>query len=125
MSKFIADMNRSDVENTLINRLYNRIIESKNDDLSAKTIADLYRLAYSKMDYLLSRGIEETSSIRWSGASTLTGVIVANENIEELLDKFEQGLEEQEQNCVLGHIHIANCGRRKREREREKDFIFH
>lgn len=124
MSKLIKEMNQSEVENALINRLYTRMIDPSNEHNTKKNIGDIYRLAYLKMDHLLSRGMHETSTIRWSGTSALTAVIVANENIEDLLDKFER---EEEQAIVLGHIHIANCGRKERRwrnEEGKENFFF-
>jgi hypothetical protein len=91
MSKFLKDMNSSESEEALINRLYTRMIDPLNNNGDVKDIEDIYRLAYLKMDHLLSRGMHETSSIRWSGASAFTAVIVVKDNIEEL-------------------IHVANCG---------------
>lgn len=109
MSKFIKDLNNSDVEQALINRLYTRMIDPKNDHSDIKNISDIYRLAYLKMDHLLSRGIHETSSVRWSGTSAFTGVIVANDKIEDLSVNLDD--EENSKNpIILGHIHIANCG---------------
>ena len=110
MSKLLKDMNISEAEEALINRLYTRMIDPLNDKCNIKEIGDAYRLSYLKMDHLLSRGIHETSSIRWSGASALTAVIVANDKIEELLVSLEED-DEGKTPIVLGHIHVANCGK--------------
>ncbi|CAF2637547.1 unnamed protein product [Rotaria sp. Silwood2] len=110
MSKLINDMNSSEAEQALINRLYTSMIDPSSDHCNIKTINDVYRLAYLKMDHLLSRGIHETSSVRWSGASAFTAVVVANDNIEELLINLEDDNDEKQGHPVLGHIHVANCG---------------
>ncbi|CAF1119477.1 unnamed protein product [Rotaria sordida] len=111
MSKLINDMNSSEAEQTLINRLYTSMIDPSSDHCHIKNIGDVYRLAYLKMDHLLSRGIHETSSVRWSGTSAFTAVIVANDKIEELLVDLENDNDDEKQDhIVLGHIHVANCG---------------
>ncbi len=110
MSKLIKDLNSSEVEEALINRLYTRMIDPLNNNCNIKDIGDVYRLAYLKMDHLLSRGIHETSNIRWSGTSVFTGVIVANDKIEEFLVDLEED-NEIKIPINFGHIHIANCGK--------------
>ncbi len=109
MSKLIKDMNSSEAEEALINRLYTRLVDSSNNHDNRNNIGDAYRSAYLKMDNLLSRGINETSSIRWSGTSVFTAVIVVNDRIEELLAEFEED-HQGKSSINLGHIHIANCG---------------
>jgi hypothetical protein len=111
MSKFLKDMNSSESEEALINRLYSRMIDPLNNNGDVKDIEDIYRLAYLKMDHLLSRGMHETSSIRWSGASAFTAVIVVKDNIEELLIDYEEHDDDERKTpVVLGQIHVANCG---------------
>jgi serine/threonine protein phosphatase PrpC len=109
MSKLIKDMNSSEVEEALINRLYTRMINPLNNNINVKDIGDVYHSAYLKMDHLLSRGMHETSSIRWSGTSVFTAVIVANDKIEDLLVDLED--ENEKIPIIFGHIHIANCGK--------------
>lgn len=114
MAKFVKDMQSTDVEQTLINRLYSRMIDPSNSTHSSmEDIADVYRLAYSKMDYLLSRGMHETSGVRWSGTSTLTAVIVTNEHIDEMVVNLDNEIDET-MPLVFGHIHVANCGQSHR-----------
>jgi serine/threonine protein phosphatase PrpC len=103
MSKLIDEMNSSDIEETLINRLYTRMVDPKNTNPRIKNIADVFRYSYLKMDHLLTRGIHETSSIRWSGTSAFTAVIVANDKIEDE--------RRDNQPISFGQIHVANCGR--------------
>lgn len=110
MSKIIKDLNSSETEEALINRLYNRMINS-SDNHNIKDIGDIYRTAYLKMDHLLSRGIHETSSIRWSGTSAFTAVIATNDKIEDLLVDLDEEDENRKTPIVFGHIHIANCGK--------------
>ena len=113
MSKLLKDMNNSDTEEALINRLYTCMIDPLNNNYDIKDIGDVYRLAYLKMDHLLSRGMHETSSIRWSGTSSFTAVIVVNDNIEELLGDLEEEDDDDDERkppVTLGHIHVANCG---------------
>jgi len=102
-------MNNSEVEEALINRLYTRMIDSKTTNYHIKDIGDVYRSAYLKMDHLLTRGIHETSSVRWSGTSALTAVIVANDKIEDLLVDLDDDAKEKTP-IVFGQIHVANCG---------------
>ncbi|CAF3506710.1 unnamed protein product [Rotaria sp. Silwood1] len=89
MSKLINDINSSEAEQTLINRLYTRMVDTNSEYFNIKNIGDVYRLAYIKMDHLLLRGIHETSSVRWSGTSTFTAVVVVNDKIEDLLVDIE------------------------------------
>ena len=103
MSKLIDEMNSTDIEETLINRLYANMIDPKNTNSHIKNIGDVFRYAYLKMDHLLTRGIHETASTRWSGTSTFTAVIVANDKIEDESEK--------NQPISFGQIHVANCGR--------------
>ncbi|CAF4038127.1 unnamed protein product [Rotaria sp. Silwood1] len=113
ISKLINDINSSEVEQTLINHLYTCMIDPSNDHCNIKNIGDVYRLAYLKMDHLLSRGIHETSSVRWSGTSAFTAVIVANDKIDDLLVDLENNDDdddEKKSHMILGHIHVANCG---------------
>ncbi len=113
MSKLLKDMNNSDTEEALINRLYTCMIDPLNNNYDIKDIGDVYRLAYLKMDHLLSRGMHETSSVRWSGTSAFTAVIVVNDNIEELLGDLEEEDDDDDERkppVTLGHIHVANCG---------------
>ncbi|CAF3475985.1 unnamed protein product [Rotaria socialis] len=113
MSKLINEMNGTEAEETLINRLYARMVDPSSEFSSVKNIGDVYRLAYLKMDHLLSRGVNETSSVRWSGTSACTAVIVTNDNIDELLADLENDDNpdnEKKGRIALGHIHVANCG---------------
>jgi hypothetical protein len=109
MSKLINEMNNAEVEEALINRLYTRMIDPKTTNYHIKDIGDVYRSAYLKMDHLLTRGIHETSSVRWSGTSALTAVIVANDKIEDLLVDLDDDAKEKTP-IVFGQIHVANCG---------------
>lgn len=110
MSKLNSELTSTEVEEALINRLYARMIDPNNDNSHIKSIGDVYRCAYSKMDYLLSRGMHETSSVRWSGTSAFTAVIVANDKIDDLLVDTEDKQEEKA-SIVLGQMHVANCGK--------------
>jgi serine/threonine protein phosphatase PrpC len=111
ISKLIKDMNDSEAEESLINRLYTRMIDPLSKSAHIKDIGDVHRLAYLKMDHLLSRGIQETSSVRWSGTSAFTAVIVANDKIEELLVDVDEENNQGKTPIILGHIHVANCGK--------------
>ncbi|UJR31515.1 hypothetical protein I4U23_019004 [Adineta vaga] len=108
MSKLIQDLDSSEVDNSLINRLYTRMIDPLSNNYEIKDIGDVYHLSYLKMDHFLTRGLHETSKVRWSGTSTLTAVITMNDNIDESLLDLEEEKEETPVN--LGYIHIANCG---------------
>lgn len=107
-------MNSNESEEGLINRLYSRMIDPSNENSNVKTIGDAYRLAYLKMDHLLSRGMQEKSAVRWSGTSAFTGVVVANDKVEELITDLENDDDDDEKKShfVLGHIHVANCGKK-------------
>jgi hypothetical protein len=125
MAKFFKDMQSTDVDQTLINRLYARMIDPSNSThANMEDIADVYRLAYSKMDYLLSRGLHETSGVRWSGTSAFSAVIVANEHIDEMVVNLDNEIDEAVP-LVFGHIHVANCGQfRRRIAVAREDEIF-
>jgi len=110
ISKLFNDMNSSEAEEALINRLYTRMIDPLKSNCDINDIGDVYRLAYLKMDHLLSRGIHETSAVRWSGTSAFTAVIVLNDKIEESLLDLEED-NEGKTPITFGHIHVANCGK--------------
>ena len=115
MAKFVKGMQSTDADQKLINRLYSRMIDPSNKTHSTnEDIADVYRLAYSKMDYLLSRGLHETSGVRWSGTSAFTAVIVANEHIDEMVVNLDNDEIDDTVPLVFGHIHVANCGASRR-----------
>lgn len=117
LAKFLPQMKSSDAEQTLINRLYTRMIDpTKLSHETIENIGDAFRLSYSKMDYLLSRGLHETSPVRWSGTSALTAVVVANDNLEEFVMNEDEEKEENMQ-IAFGHIHIANCGKSKHDQQ--------
>ncbi|CAF1389988.1 unnamed protein product [Adineta steineri] len=109
MSKLLKDMNSSEVEDALINRLYTRMIDPLRNNSDIKDIGDVYPLAYLKMDHFLSRGMHETSSVRWSGTSALTAVVVLNDTIDESFVDLEE-YNDRNTSISLGQIHIANCG---------------
>jgi serine/threonine protein phosphatase PrpC len=112
MGKLHSDMNHADVEQTLINRLYKRLVDPLNSThANVDNVDDVFCLAYSKMDHLLSRGIHETSDVRWSGTSALTAVLVANDRINELIKNLENNTDDDTMSTTFGHIHVANCGR--------------
>ena len=126
MSKMNNEMNSSEVEEALINRLYTRMIDPSNKSNPNKNIGDVYRCAYAKMDYLLSRGMHETSGVRWSGTSAFTAVIVANDKIEDFSVELDNN-QEGKPPIVLGQIHVANCGKIQKQNVREtseKSFRF-
>ena len=106
-------MKSSDIDETLINRLYSRMIDpTKSSHETIEDISDAYRLSYSKMDYLLSRGLHETSPVRWSGTSALTAVLVANDHMEDfIISPEDEEKELEDMKITFGHIHVANCGR--------------
>jgi hypothetical protein len=108
MAKFSPNAKVSDTDEALINQLYRRMIDpfDQTHDKVADA-ASAYRLAYSKMDYLLSRGLGESSNVRWSGTSALTAVIAAHDH----LDAFLNGSTALDEKIALGQIHIANCGK--------------
>jgi hypothetical protein len=83
------------------------MIDPTNSNSHIKNIADVFRFAYLKMDHLLTRGMHETSSVRWSGTSALTAVIVANDKIKD----FDEDKREEKESISFGQIHIANCGK--------------
>ena len=68
---------------------------SEAEKRNIKLFKNGFKYAYSQMDKMLSRGRDETSQLRWSGATACTCVIENKIN--------EAGLSE-------GWIHIANCG---------------
>ena len=112
MAGLIESIQSVESEEALINRLYARMIQP-SEGIPRRDMGDVYRWAYSKMDYLLSRGIQETSSVRWSGTSAFTAVFLLNDRLEQLaIDVQEQGADVKP--IVLGHIHVANCGKRDR-----------
>ena len=103
-------MKSTDIEETLVNRIYARIIDPSNTTHEkVEEISEAFQLSFSKMDYLLSRGMYETSPTRWSGVSAFTALILANNEIEQMVDHLTN---ENESNnpLVFGHIHVANCG---------------
>ncbi|CAF1555943.1 unnamed protein product, partial [Adineta ricciae] len=108
ISKLTKDLNSSEVDDALINRLYTRMIDPSNLTCEIQDVGDAYRLSYLKMDHLLSRGMYETSKVRWSGTSTLTAVITLNDKLDEFLPELEEGKAELPTN--LGYIHLSNCG---------------
>ena len=112
MARLVEPIRSVESEEALINRLYARMIHPPGD-IQLRDMGDVYRLAYSKMDYLLSRGMQETSSVRWSGTSAFTAVFLLNDGLEQLaVDVHERGTDAKP--VVLGHIHVANCGKRER-----------
>ena len=110
MSKLMNNINGSEAEESFINDLYTRMMPTSSDNYHINSIGSAYRLAYLKMDHLLSRGINETSSTRWSGVSAFTAVVETNDNIEELLLDLDANNPEKTR-IILGHIHVANCGK--------------
>ena len=112
MARLVEPIRSVESAEALINRLYARMIHPPGD-IQLRDMGDVYRLAYSKMDYLLSRGMQETSSVRWSGTSAFTAVFLLDDGLEQLaVDVHERGADAKP--VVLGHIHVANCGKRKR-----------
>ncbi|CAF5121949.1 unnamed protein product, partial [Rotaria sp. Silwood1] len=84
-----------------------------------KNIDDVYRLVYIKMDHLLLRGIHETSSVRWSGTSTFTAVVVVNDKIEDFFHFFKENVEAlgiQAGEVVLMSQKHTSINKRERER---------
>ena len=110
MAKLTKDLNSSEVDDTLINRLYTRMIDPTNSTCEIQDFGDAYRLSYLKMDHFLSRGMYETSKVRWSGTSALTAVITLNDKLDEFLLELEEG-EEAQLPTNLGCIHLSNCGK--------------
>ncbi|CAF4689839.1 unnamed protein product, partial [Rotaria sp. Silwood2] len=87
MSKLINDMNSSEAEQALINRLYTRTVDPNNEYCNIKNIGD-------------------------NGTSAFTAVVVANDKIEDLLVDIENhdDNDDKKNHIILGHIHVANCG---------------
>ncbi|CAF1555792.1 unnamed protein product, partial [Adineta ricciae] len=108
MSKTTKDLNSAEVDDALINRLYTRMIDPSNSTCEIQDVGDAHRLSYLKMDHFLSRGMYETSKVRWSGTSTLTAVITLNDKLDESLLELEEG--EAELPTKIGCIHLSNCG---------------
>ncbi|CAF1045687.1 unnamed protein product [Rotaria sp. Silwood1] len=119
MSKLIKDINISEAEQALINRLYTRMVDPNSEYFNIKNIDDVYRLVYIKMDHLLLRGIHETSSVRWSGTSTFTAVVVVNDKIEDFFHFFKENVEAlgiQAGEVVLMSQKHTSINKRERER---------
>ena len=99
---------RFDKETFEFDEINNLEIYQKNDDVNEKkhlseideageiSVNEIYhrsfKQAYQRMDHLLARGKDETSKVRWSGAST------CNCFIEKRNDE--------------GWIHLSNCGKK-------------
>jgi hypothetical protein len=62
------------------------------EEINQKKIHHSFTYAYRQMDKLLSRGKDETSKVRWSGATACACII------------------EHKRNNNEGWIHISNCG---------------